>query len=115
MTPLRAAGLLLVSLAGCHRADSLLSITRTRGPDGLRLVLVGAPGARINARLRPALELTDGRVLRFDGAGLTPDSSYYTTQPELRLSEPLPRGGVIRASVCPAGLAVCREVTIPLR
>jgi hypothetical protein len=89
-------------------------VVRTAEPEGVRLALIAAPDGRINARLRPALELDNGKVLRFDGASLTPDSSYYTAPPELRIAGPLPRAGRIRASVCPAGQSVCRLVTIPL-
>ncbi|MEE8606816.1 MAG: hypothetical protein V3S55_04380, partial [Nitrospiraceae bacterium] len=54
----------------------------TASVDGTtHLKLVAAPGVRINARLKPALELADGRVIRFDSPSLSPDSSYFETPP----------------------------------
>ncbi len=83
------------------------------GADGTRLTLVAEPGARINARLKPALELADGTVLRFDSPHLTPDSAYFADAPTARA----PTGAtlkraILRASVCPAGAQVCRTVTL---
>ncbi len=40
------------------------------------LTLVGAPGARITARLKPVLAAWDRAGLRFDSPHLTPDSAY---------------------------------------
>src|SRR3989454_3755497 len=70
----RFALLVLVTLAtpaACHSRPPLVALEA--GPP-LRLVV--APGVRINARLKPALELDDGTVLRFDSPLVTPDSAY---------------------------------------
>src|SRR6058998_1783316 len=80
-----------------------------------RFRLVGAPGARINARLKPALELADGTVLRFDSPHLTPDSAYFAEPPTVVA----PRGadlkhGTLRASICPPGERYCRELVLPV-
>jgi len=69
-----------------------------------------APGVRINARLKPALERPDGEVFRFDSLRVTPDSSYFTAPPELLVAGSA--SGIIRASVCPAGEGVCRMVEV---
>ena len=82
---------------------------------GIRLTLIGAPGARINARLKPAFEFGAGRVARFDSPSLTPDSAYFADDPfaELPGVNP-PVHGTIRASVCPEGEKVCRRVEVEL-
>lgn len=80
---------------------------------GLRLTLIAAPGARINARLRPSLELENGPVLRFDSPRVTPDSAYFADAPTAWAPPGTSLGrGVLRASVCPAGEKVCRTVTL---
>ena len=75
-----------------------------------RLTLRPAPGARINARLKPALERTDGSILRFEGASVTADSSYFTAPPVLMVHGDA--RGIVRASVCPEGERVCRMVEV---
>jgi len=87
-----------------------LTLEREPASKAVRLSLVPAPGARINALLPPALERSDGSVLRFDGPDRTPDSSYYTAPPSLLVEGPAT--GTIRASVCPAGEEVCRVVIV---
>ena len=81
-----------------------------------RFTLVGVPGARINARLKPALELEDGTVLRFDSPHLTPDSAYFADAPtvEALVGEGSHRG-TVRASVCPAGEKICRSFVVAVR
>ena len=48
-----------------------LQVSHSVEGDGTRLALVASPGIRINARLKPALELADGTILRFDSPRLT--------------------------------------------
>ncbi len=106
--------MLLALVAACaHPARALIEVRQERMPSGTRLTLIGAPGARINARLPPSLERRDGSVLRFGAEGLTPDSSYFTHPPTLVVAGTLT--GVIRASVCPEGEVVCRRVELNLR
>ena len=79
------------------------------------LSLHAAPGIRINARLKPALELADGRVLRFDSPDLTADSAYFASPPRLTAPGLPPRlHGLVRAGICRAGETVCRTVELPL-
>jgi hypothetical protein len=100
-------------LACAERPAPLISVRSERRGDETRLTLLAAPGARINARLLPALERTGGSVLRFHGTSLTADSSYFTAPPTLDVEgDP---SGVIRASVCPEGEAVCRRVQVTVR
>jgi hypothetical protein len=106
----RVVGVLLL-LGGCrNEVPPLLRLAETPTAAGVRLTLLPAPGARINARLKPALERRDSSILHFESGSLTPDSSYFTAPPVLDTT--LPVDGVIRASVCPAGRAVCVPVTL---
>ena len=82
---------------------------------GIRLALQPEAGARINARAKPALELANGTVLRFDSPHLTSDSAYFA-EPPTALA---PRGAnlrhaTLRASICPAGERYCRELVLPV-
>ena len=65
-----------LALAACHGPPPLVALEA--GPP---LRLVAAPGVRINARLKPALELEDGTVMRFDSPRLTADSAYFAVAP----------------------------------
>ncbi len=105
--------MLMALVAACARPPvPLIEVRRERIASGTRLTLIGAPGARINARLRPSLEARDGSVLRFGGANVTADSNYFLGPPFLQV--PGAAGGVVRASVCPEGEAVCRRVEVKL-
>ena len=83
-------------------------VTLDAGPP---LRLVAAPGVRINARLKPALELYDGTVVRFDSPHVTADSAYYAAPP----TAAPPRGahrGTLRASICRSGEGICQSVRL---
>ena len=69
--PMLVLATLAIAVA-CHGPPPLVALEA--GPP---LRLVAAPGVRINARLKPAIELDDGTVLRFDSPSLTPDSAYF--------------------------------------
>jgi len=107
-----AAALLLAS--ACARPPApLVSVHKEPTGAGTRLLLIGAPGTRINARLAPSLERRDGSVLRFAGGRVTPDSSYFVAPPTLDvIGDP---AGIIRASVCPSHESVCRRVEVMVR
>lgn len=80
-----------------------------------RVALLPAPGLKVNARLKPALELPDGRVLRFDSPRLTADSAYFADPPTALIAGQQARvHGKLRASVCDAGETVCRLVVVDL-
>ena len=120
----RAAALALGLLAACaadrpRAPDAARPLVLRTVPvgDSLRLVLEAAPGWRINARVKPVLESADGTLLRFDATGLTPDSAYFAEPPVAVVAargRP-PIRGTLRASVCAAGEAVCRVVTLAVR
>jgi hypothetical protein len=106
----------LPSLIDFDELDEQAPTVRVRAEPvagGIRLTLEPAAGARINARAKPALELADGTVLRFDAPHLTPDSAYFAEAPTVLA----PRGanlrhGTLRASICPAGEHYCRELVL---
>lgn len=105
----RFAALVLATLAtatACHSRPPLVALEA--GPP---LRLVAAPGVRINARLKPALELDDGTVLRFDSPRVTPDSAYFAAAPTAAPPEGV-RHGTLRVSVCPSGEGICRSLEI---
>jgi hypothetical protein len=78
------------------------------------LTLRPAPGVRINARVLPAVELTDGTVLRLSSDRLSPDSAYFAAPPEGAVPAGAPLRGVVRASICREDESVCRLVVLPL-
>ena len=94
-------------------ASSDLVTARLRVVHGTRVVrLDAAPGVRINARLRPVLELDDGTRVAFSSDSVTADSSYFTGAPRALL-DTVPAGrGILRASACPATLNVCRSILL---
>ena len=113
------AGLALLALAlGCGPSpdrQAPLRVQREWSGETTTLVLVAAPGIRINARVKPALELPDGVVLRFDSPHLTADSAYFARPPTTTLSGSGRRvAGTLRASVCSEHELVCRAVTLEL-
>jgi hypothetical protein len=117
--PHRAFTLGLLAFAACTeprrgiiaRSDLLsLDLTGQRGSRMLRLD--AAPGARINARLPPVLELRDGTLITFSGDELTADSSYFVASPRAGLGGTRAGTGTLRASVCPADVRVCLSVAL---
>jgi hypothetical protein len=117
MSPLARLAWLALAL-GCGAAGDRpppLRIHREATAGGTVLVLTAEPGLRINARVKPALELRDGPVLRFDSPYLSADSAYFTRAP----TAAWPAGrrrvtGRLRASVCSEHELVCRPVTLEL-
>jgi hypothetical protein len=79
-----------------------------------RVTLVAGPDLKINARLKPALELADGTVLRFDSPRLTADSAYFTEPPTATVGGRRRIRGTLRASVCRVDEQVCRSVTLDI-
>ena len=116
--PLLAALAVALVGSGCRSGAGsapLLRVVSERSAGVTTLTLVPAPGIRVNARVKPALELTDGTVLRFDSPHQTPDSSFFTRPPTLSLPGERRRAeGTLRASVCEADELVCRSVVLRL-
>jgi hypothetical protein len=86
-------------------------------PEGkvTRLVLHASSGLKVNARLAPALELGNGRVVRFHSDRLTSDSAYFAEPPfALVPDRQRPVHGTLRASVCDSGATVCRAMVLKL-
>jgi hypothetical protein len=118
MIPHRAGAVALALTLGCGgRGDrpAPLRVERESSGRGTTLALVAAPGIRINARVKPALELIDGTVLRFDSPHITTDSAYFTQPPTAMLAGSGRHvAGTLRASVCSEDELVCRAVTLEL-
>ena len=109
---------LLVSAGACHDASSARPALRLEtaliGAD-TRLTLVAAPDLKVSARLKPALELPDGSVLRFDAPALTADSAYFAVPATTLLPGHHPHvRGTLRASVCGVTELVCHSVSLRL-
>lgn len=106
---------LAVSCAAPSKPPETLRLQATQVGPHTEITLQAAPGLKLNARLKPALELTDGRVLRFDSPRLTPDSAYFAEPPSALVSGQLTGvHGKLRASVCDTGETVCRIVVVDL-
>jgi hypothetical protein len=106
---------LVLGCGGSADRPAPLRVERAAGADGTTLVLLAAPGVRINARVKPALELPDGAVLRFDSSHLTADSAYFTRPPTAVVpGSGRSVAGTLRASVCSEHELVCRSVTLEL-
>jgi hypothetical protein len=115
MIGLKRAGVLGLLLAACTGAPDPMHVTLTPQGGDTRLSLIASPELLINARVKPALELPDGRVLRFDAGSLTPDSAYFAVPPTTVLPGRHSRvRGTLRASVCSKGELVCRSLTVKL-
>jgi len=79
------------------------------------VTLIPASHIKLNARLKPALELADGSVLRFDTPRLTADSAYFAEPPAAVLPGRHSRvRGTLRASVCENDAPVCRALVLEL-
>jgi hypothetical protein len=110
----RIVGLGLLAIA-CAGSPAPLRVASGAEGSNTRLSLIAAPGLRLNARIKPALELPDGRVLRFDSGSLTPDSAYFAAAPTTLLAGRHSRiRGILRASVCDEGALVCRSISLRL-
>jgi len=105
MTKFAMLVLATLAIAACHGRPPLVALEA--GPP---LRLVAASGVRINARLKPALELEDGTVVRFDSPRLTADSAYFAAAPTAVAPRSGSRYGTLRLSVCPSGQRICRLV-----
>jgi hypothetical protein len=101
--------------AACSPSSGPLRVSTTVIGSDTRLSLVSPPELRINARLKPVLELSDGRIVRFDSGSLTPDSAYFAAPPTALLPGRHPRvRGTLRVSVCDTGALTCRSISVQL-
>jgi hypothetical protein len=114
----RVTAFLLLVIAACSpapRTPAPLRLETVPAGADTRLTLIAAPGVKLNARLKPALELPGGGVVRFDSDRLTPDSAYFAEPPSALLSGRHTKvRGTLRASVCDEGELVCRSITLEL-
>jgi hypothetical protein len=117
MSGTAAAGMvLLLSGVACQGAAPNrppLRLEATAAGADTRLTLVAAPDLKVSARLKPALELTDGTVIRFDAPALTADSAYFAVPATALLHGRHPHvRGTLRASVCGVTGLVCRSLSL---
>ncbi|HKT61401.1 MAG TPA: hypothetical protein VJQ46_15205 [Gemmatimonadales bacterium] len=106
------------SLAGCSgtsRDEAPLRVAAAPAGADTRLTLHAAPNLKINARVVPALELTDRSVVRFGAGRLTADSAYFAEPPSALLTGRHDAvHGTLRASVCEVGAQVCRSLVVEI-
>ena len=118
MQAARAAVTLLLLAAACaveKGPDPLVRLEATPAGAHTRVTLIPAANIKLNARLKPALELADGSILRFDSPRLTADSSYFAEPPAAVLPGRHRRvRGTLRASVCENDAPVCRALIMEL-
>jgi hypothetical protein len=106
---------LLLTAACAAEPQAPLRVEAVALGDDTRLTLISAPQLKLSARIRPALELADGRVLRFDSPDLTADSAYFASPPTVTLPGRHGRvRGTVRASVCENDAPVCRSLELQL-
>jgi hypothetical protein len=97
------------------RTDLPLRLETSSAGADTRLTLVSATHIKLNARIKPALELADGTVLRFDSPRLTADSAYFASPPTALLPGRHDSvSGTLRASVCENDAPVCRSLVLEL-
>jgi hypothetical protein len=114
-----AAGVsLLLSAWSCRDVSSarpaLRLETALQGAD-TRITLIAAPDLKVSARLKPALELPDRTVLRFDAPALTADSAYFAVPATTLLpGRHSHLRGTLRASVCGVTELVCHSISLRL-
>jgi hypothetical protein len=109
---------LVVLVTACApepRPAAPLHLETTPAGADTRLILVPASHIKLNARVKPALELADGTVLRFDSAELTADSAYFSAPPTALLpGRHSAVRGTVRASICENDAPVCRALVLEL-
>ncbi len=113
---LKATWLLLALACSGERApEALARLELARAGEHTRVTLIPASHLKLNARLKPALELADGSILRFDTPRLTADSAYFAEPPAALLPGRHRRvRGTLRASVCENDAPVCRALVLEL-
>ena len=116
LAALRVTVLLLAGACALDKGpDPLVRLETTLTGEQSRVTLIPAASIKLKARLKPALELADGSILRFDSARLTADSSYFAEPPAAVLPGRHRRvRGTLRASVCENDAPVCRALVMEL-
>ena len=118
--PTLALCALVAAAISCARAapaanSEPVTVDVVRTSAGHRVRLIASEGVRINARIKPALELEDGTVLRMDADAITSDSAYFAEPPHAALSGTRTRvAGLLRVSVCVAAASYCQSLEVPV-
>jgi len=110
-----AACLFLGACASTDPESEPVSLIVTHGGERYGLRLVAAGGVRINARLKPVLELGDGAIVRLDSRSITPDSAYFAEPPVASIAVSGQRlTGTLRVSVCVENASYCQSLILPV-
>lgn len=104
------APVLLLVGSGCRVEDATLRLVRPGGHHDVHVAVVASDGARISARLAPALEFDDGRVVRLEHGRVDAAGDYFVEPPFARLAGGRGRTVQLRASVCGVNERRCRSV-----
>lgn len=113
---LRLAASLVVALAACDIGlrPAPVRLAQIHLAGQRTLAVIASPDARINARLPPAIELSDGSVLRLARGRISADSAYFLDPPwEIHPGTGAIRGA-LRVSYCRRDEALCRSVVLPI-
>ena len=92
----------------------LVSLTLTHSSGTRALRLDPAPGAQINAQLPPFVEFSPTERVQLSSAAVNADTSYFVGGVSASVAAVRVKRGVLKASVCPANLRVCRYVELPI-
>jgi hypothetical protein len=102
----------LGSLDACASPLPVALRSGTRDGHG-SLEVVARDGARINARIAPALELPGARVIRLDHGDRDPKGDYFLAAPWA--PRPDLRGetaGLLRVGYCRSDESLCRSIAL---
>lgn len=106
---------LLLLLAACRTAaPPPVHLEAGRRDGRAALIVVPTDGAQLNAKLPPALEWRDGRVVRITSGAVTPGGDYYAGSAWTERPPDLRPDATLRVSFCRAGEGLCRTVTLPV-
>lgn len=108
------AALVAIAACGAGPGSGPVRLVQTRSAGQRSLALIASPDARINARLPPAIELSDGSVIRLARGRISADSAYFIDSPwEIYPGTGVIRGA-LRVSYCRRDEALCRSVVLPV-
>ena len=105
-----------LGLYGCGAAPNSAAVRlESEIRQGKRvLAVVPAAGFRINAHAPPALELSNGEIIRLAAGRVLPDSSYFVEPPWAARPAGVRLRGVLRVSFCRVDEQLCRAAALPI-
>jgi hypothetical protein len=114
----RLAVALLVAAPACRPAADAPRLVATLRDGAPAIAFVAPAGARVNARLVPALEFGNGRVVRLANGATDAGADYFTEAPWTSRATLVSGSSeviTVRASVCSAGERLCRTLSFRTR